>query len=729
MKPLSQGSWPIFAGSLNRIGAVKGFTSKPIGFRVKADLEKIFADDFTGQYATPGFEEADLVKAFMRYDNVAICYDQSKLDTAVAWVYRIFAPYMRCPFATHLEVTSNFNLDASCGIPYNEAWPTKGDMLEGIGFDWLDAAFEQWLAYPYQCIWKHFLKEELRKVGKDTRGILCGAIDVEYFMQRFFLRQNKGFYSAYLSTPSAVGISRDGLEWNRLFLKLMKFPRGGASDISKYDSKMNEVLLQAACRLRKMFLGEDQAWAKPYIDLCYQILSGSVCFVNGELVQKDGGNPSGGVNTTPDNTLVHLLVLCYVFIELNHSCGFDDFVQFVSLALYGDDNAFTYDEEKVEFHPDKVAKVLHDVFGYQVKHTGLINTVDIDFLSAKFKFETVAGAQVAVPMFDHEKMVCHIVQSKTKDDSTEFQRVASLRALNCFDRSIVNYLDQWLIEHKHYVTHEQYNSWVPPIEVVRSSYYLPKRNREPRVFTDLSLPHVQGGAAHCVYCDMIFSLKRCSRLDCRRDVHCWCCFFPPGLGGIPTRLPLAQSKEACMVHHNIRSTPNRVCRVCGLTFTMFCPIQYDCMQFVHCGCCCYDQPEDLRRRLPTAQGLCSGPECRCMEPCDVCGWIVTHGHVSNDREWKFCTRQLHCGCCQSGLNLCGECFTPIYSGCVSNACRRRTHCSCCSHCPRCGWMWHNVCETAFCEKGSHCYCCLEAPPKRLRDLPTAQGLDRGSIKS
>lgn len=299
---MSQGKWPVFAGSLDRLGTVKGFSAKPKGFHVKPDLVTLFEDDYTGQYTNPGYETLNLLVAFMRYDNVAISVNEKFMDIAVGWAYILFAPYMRLEFPTHDEVCDNFNLKASCGFPFSEVWPTKGDMKENCGFEWLLQVFELWMMSPYQGVWKHFLKEELRKTGKDTRGVLCCAVDIEYIMQRFFLSQNKGFYSAYLVTPSAVGISRDGLEWNRLYRKLLRFPRGGAADISKYDSKMNDLLMRAVCKLRKMFLLEHQKWAEPFIDLCYDILSGAVCFVNGELVQKDGGNPSGGPNTTPDNT-------------------------------------------------------------------------------------------------------------------------------------------------------------------------------------------------------------------------------------------------------------------------------------------------------------------------------------------------------------------------------------------------------------------------------------------
>jgi len=479
--------WPTFTGSLNRLARVKGFTSKPAGFKVVPELVERFEGEFTGEYMNPGFEKEDLIKAFSRYDSVATIYDPKVLNKAIAWTRRVFAPYMVREFATHEEVCENFNPDSSTGFPYNEHWQKKGDMRDMIGFEWLKDVWVNWLKEPYQPIFKHFLKEELRKVGKDTRGILCGAIDVEYVMQRFFLSSNKGFYEAFLRTPSAVGISRDGLQWNTLFRKLAKFRRGFSADYKKYDSKMMQVLLNAARDLRKSFLMAHQKWAEPYLDHIYDILSNTVCLVDGELVQKSGGNPSGGPCTTPDNTLVGIILQIYAYLELNPDKGFENWRDELSSAVYGDDNDVTMNEDKCVFDPDSVAEVLHNAFGYEITHGGLVPVEQLTFLSAGFKPVPLVDASVMVPIFNRDKMICHIVQSRTTDPYLEFQRLSSIRQLCAFDDLIVERLDAFLLAHRADVTAKQWEAFVPPIDVVRHMYMLPKRKREPQVLEEPGL--------------------------------------------------------------------------------------------------------------------------------------------------------------------------------------------------------------------------------------------------
>jgi len=223
------GKWEIVP-TLERLGSVPGHNTHPKGLNLSHELNDLFGDIDTQKYVVPGFTPDDCRKAFSRYDAVTGCYNVDVLRKATTWAYRIWAPYMHVPFSTHEEVIGNFDRSTSPGYPYTMWWSTKGKMEEEVGFDWLSDSYAYWLNNHYQGIFKNFLKEEVREKGKDTRGILAGPIDINYIMSRFFLAQNLGFYDSYLTTPSAIGISRDGLEWNAAFRKLAKFPQGADLD-------------------------------------------------------------------------------------------------------------------------------------------------------------------------------------------------------------------------------------------------------------------------------------------------------------------------------------------------------------------------------------------------------------------------------------------------------------------------------------------------------------------
>lgn len=457
-----------------------GFQSFPKGLVTREELVDLFdlnpRDDFA--YVNPPFDPSANLKSFLRYDANITQADAKALNKAYSWMFRVFGQYMAGEFPSHEEVVSNFDGSTSAGFPYTQWFKDKASLFESWGTNWLKDLWVEWLRAPYQGIFKNFLKEELRKKGKDTRGILSGPLDMVYVMSRFFLNQNKGFYSAYLKTPSAVGISRDGLDWHALFLKLSKFPKGASIDYKKFDSKMAAELMRMIARFRKEVLLEHQAWAKPYIDLLYDQLIDTVCLVNGELLQKGGGNPSGSVNTVVDNTLVNFLITAYSYIKLYPEHDFEIFMRNVMFFLYGDDNTYTWDPS-IDFSPSRLVDAIRRDFGYEVDASEVVPTEQLDFLSAIFGFHPVAGQVVAVPVFDHERMSCHVMYGpRNTTKHVEFQRIASLRALSCFDPEMVKKLDSWLLAHKNDVSHEDWNSLVPPLDLVRSRYLVPK-HKEP----------------------------------------------------------------------------------------------------------------------------------------------------------------------------------------------------------------------------------------------------------
>lgn len=450
---------------------------KPKGFYFNDDIASYFPfEDVhnSSVYGPPSFELEDEIKAFKRYETIVSNYNPVSLKKVQAWATIIFGHFMVSDFPSHEDVVNNFNKKASPGFPYNLDYTTKGELLEMCGDLWLMDAFESWKSKPYQGTWKQFLKEEIRLKGKDTRGIVSCPIDIEYFMQRFFLLQNKGFYSAYLQTPSMVGISRDKLEWEKLFRYLNKFNEGFTSDVSKFDSKMLEVLMFCVRDIRKTLLKSDQKWAEPFIDYCYDYACFSVVLIDNMLIQKEGGNPSGWPNTTVDNTIVNFILMAYAYLELNPSHALNDFMTHVRLALYGDDNKNTFDQEKCVYHPDLVAQVLNTDFGYVVKHDGLQDVLKGDFLSASFTPVEFSGHTIHVPVFDKTRMLSHIFFTKIGSSLLrEFLRLASLRAINCFVPEIYIPLENWLYANHFVIDKSLFSSYVPPIEYWQRFYYFP----------------------------------------------------------------------------------------------------------------------------------------------------------------------------------------------------------------------------------------------------------------
>jgi len=518
-------------------------------------------------YGVPTFTAEDNRKAFARYDAVEGSFDKNVLDKAASWAYRVWVSYMRRPQATHEEVIANFDWSTSPGYPYTLMWSSKRDVFLQYGSDWLRNSYDYWIKTPYQGLFKNFLKEEVRQRGKDTRGILAGPLDISYIMARLFLAQNEGFYSSYLKTPSAVGISRDGLEWNMLFRKLFKYDIGSDIDIKKFDSKMLEVLMLTLCELRKAFLTEDQADLKPAFDAAYDILINTLCIVEGEVLQKRGGNPTGSVNTVVDNTLVLFIIMAYAFIILNPGATLHDFLTKVMMAMYGDDFTNTHSKE-VNFHPDAISKVLKEAFGYECVHDGEKSVMELTFLSAFFKKEMFSGMEFAVPLFDQEKMASHAIYGQKKDPHKEFQRIASLRNINCFDTHLVAKFDEWLVAHRHFVTPQEFEQWVMPINLVRKPYFFPKK-KEPILYAQSGRGPLFMVITNRFWDDTVQHRARYLWLRTQAQNKLWCMALAESVSEFPndTNLQLAlfqayitQLEFHCRYHENMPKNEN--CRYC-----------------------------------------------------------------------------------------------------------------------------------------------------------------------
>jgi len=79
-----------------------------------------------------------------------------------------------------------------------------------------------------------------------------------------------------------------------------------------------------------------------------------------------------------------------------------------------------------------------------------------------------------VPSFNVDRMVSHAVLDNSKTRETLFQKVASLRMINCFDERIYKPLEIWLYSHKDYVADSIFDSYVPDIKKCQSLYFYPK---------------------------------------------------------------------------------------------------------------------------------------------------------------------------------------------------------------------------------------------------------------
>lgn len=464
-------------GTLEYIGSFNGYSSHPKGLQPREELLEMFADYDLTAYQSPAYGPDVNLAIFRRYgsDTLGSVHVQT-LDKAARMMTQMFAPFISAPVASHEEVMLRMESSKSPGVPYKFSLPTKGAWFENYGNQWLDRAYEHFVnVEPWQGLLFHFEKEEIRKKNKLPHGILACPLDMQYIAMRLFLNQNDGLHSSALRHWSAVGISRDGLDWHRLYRRLKRFDRGACADVKEMDAHILSVVMQRVRDMRKRCLLGATANELKAVDELYSQLLDSVCLVNNEVWQKQNGLPTGWFCTSDDNTYAMILYFLYAILIAYPDWTLSQITTAFEAVFYGDDDSYSYDEAYPLLAPEALIPTISGDFGLEVTTNGLQRVEEFDFLSAFFKPVLVGDVQVMVPLFNQTRLLSHVVFGPKNTHYEEFQRIASIRQVAIWDDSVLPILDRWLLDHRHWVSAAEFAAFVPAREVVRAAYLVPKQ--------------------------------------------------------------------------------------------------------------------------------------------------------------------------------------------------------------------------------------------------------------
>lgn len=381
------------------------------------------------------------------------------LNLAFNWLERHFGPHMQnARVKTVQEVLTGLEKSTSPGFPWTRKWSTKKALIEewsGLE-EWLEKDWLSLTEEDYRAIFNNSLKEEIRPAAKiaanSIRTFTAGPIEMTVHGNRLFEDMNEKFYASHLQTASVVGFSTCRGGWDRLIRKLKKFKRGQALDESQYDSSLYTFLLWGVCRFRwNMLRPEDQTEdnRKRLVTYYSNLINTIIITSHGVFVMKQGGNPSGSVNTIADNTLILYVLLSYAWImlapeELRTYEAFDDKT---ALALCGDDNTWSADDQVLTWF--NASTIIPEWCGIGITTTtnslGPLPVDELDFLSA----HTVYIEGVAVPLYDRNKLLTSLLYSEEPDDPCyTLTRACALLRIGWVDeefRSYMRELISWLI--------------------------------------------------------------------------------------------------------------------------------------------------------------------------------------------------------------------------------------------------------------------------------------------
>jgi hypothetical protein len=414
------------------LGSVAPGHVVPAKLKFAPQLDRFFSPLISKvEYVTPEYSIPAARKVFSRFHKPAVHIPLASFNKATVWMNRIWLPYMTVHPWTHEQVISDLDLKTSPGWPYNQVFGTKRELVDACGTDWLKASYELYSYAPHFTVFDQSLKEELRLVGKDPRGIIAAPIDQVYVSKRVLAAQTAAFYLSKLTTPSAVGMTREYLGWNTLFNKLNKHPRGISLDIRRFDARMHPLVLQ---RIRDMRIraGADPVLTRAIYDqLCHSV----VRLPDGSLWAKDGGNPSGSTTTTSDNTQADFLANTTCLIEQFPEMTFEEYREFFAPFFYGDDHIVTTSwEVDWDLHRDYLVRF----FGYETTVEAQGAPIDLVFLSGQFRQFYVDTICFVVPVMDAVKMAHHLL-FKNRHVSHEriLERLFAIRRLDPFDEPLM----------------------------------------------------------------------------------------------------------------------------------------------------------------------------------------------------------------------------------------------------------------------------------------------------
>jgi hypothetical protein len=254
-------------------------------------------------------------------------------------------------------------------------------------------------------------KEEL--AANKIRMTYCTNFDFLMKQKFLFEGQNKLMLENFMNCWIKYGLAKQYGGFHRAIAPLEKFMLRIESDCSGWDRKSP---LGDVYKIRRHNLCVPYYLEELYQYVLYFTLNPHVILPNGKVVMLKTGNISGSNNTTTDNSILHFLVLIYLFFKLwvlkfpDYSPTIADIFTRAIFCIYSDDKLGSFDreffgitiEEFVQFEIDTYAE-----FGLVIKPGAHIITEGPGLIDPKHSFlgsfchyDVEAEKYVPYPRFD-----------------------------------------------------------------------------------------------------------------------------------------------------------------------------------------------------------------------------------------------------------------------------------------------------------------------------------------
>lgn len=201
------------------------------------------------------------------------------------------------------------------------------------------------LVMPSPVFTKWESLKESKSINRAVRTVV-GSAFVEYVMTTVFNFKPNHNYKIW-EMPAKVGMPINGQNFNRLWESMLGHSKVWAGDMTAFDSSQAPILLRTVAAIRKKGYHHHADYLKiaDLIDVAYEnLISNPMGFKNfGDIAIKAQGATTGHASTTPDNTMMLLANYLYAWRRVT-GLRAREFLNFNTLANFGDDHILAYDE-------------------------------------------------------------------------------------------------------------------------------------------------------------------------------------------------------------------------------------------------------------------------------------------------------------------------------------------------------------------------------------------------
>lgn len=340
------------------------------------------------------------------------------------------------------QVLANMRRDTSPGPALKTMYSSKGEAVDDLRFwNWLEI-FKQEMSVLGGSItyWGASSKEELRTLDRvaeeKTRVFMSGSLFHYFLSAQLCSEFNERFYSSFMETSSAVGMSKFNGGFHFVWEDLKWKGNCGMDDASGWDTCMFPRLVYDIAQFRYDCLS-DVVYPDNiiFINLYQQDVESFMLTPSGEVITKKQGGSSGKSNTIVDNTLGHFIVNAYSWLRSMYKIDtvsslcvqtyLREFERNVIIKLFGDDNIYSIsDLVKSQYTIEKRLQFAKELgFIFTSLFSELTDKDGLEFLSHR----VLISKGFYVPYLSLDRLCAAAVYSISSSVLIRAQRLSNLR--------------------------------------------------------------------------------------------------------------------------------------------------------------------------------------------------------------------------------------------------------------------------------------------------------------